>query len=489
MMFKLYNTIREKLADNRLINKTIIAYVFVVLTYQIMHLIVPFRQAVEFLHLGFFSSMLAVIGFGIFVWDTLIDRVYLRTKFSYFLIGIIGLMLVSTFININYGLVSNAKVIIWQVIQMLVVFPLYKRVEKDTFLHSLKVYTLCVSILFAVLHIIGFVQYYGCIHYLAPYEGGFLLQGFSEGRLFGLYSSPHFASVFVLILLVISVYYAITAKTVSARVLNIVLALLHFLYAVASGTRSVIIGMSVALAVFAFLWLHNYFSAKQKLGSFVKSAVSFLLAVCVMVGTVGVFTVTEKGMKATLYAVRGSTDIEDAPLDEEELDRTDVSMENISNHRFEIWGNYFEAGSARIDTFLFGMSPGGYMSYIRENFPDMFIVEYIREKYPRMFAKSLIYDTHNAYFGAFATTGVIGLLVLLAFLAMGFVRTVRFVVKAPERSGLTYVLLTVIVFILASSFFDSDVFFKCTSTSVIFWMTTGLLLKSIDAEAIKTDAE
>ncbi len=482
MMFKFYNSVRKKFADNRFINQAIIVYAFVVLTYQILHLIVPFRQTVELLHLDFFSSMLAVIGFGIFAYDTLIDRVYLRTKYSYFLIALIGLMLISTFINADYGLVQNAKVIIWQIIQMLVIFPLYKRVDKRTFFRSVKTYSLCVSVLFAITTIVSFIQYYGCINYLAPYDGGLLRQGFSEGRLFGLYGSPHFASVFMLVLAVLSVYYAITTKKVSARILNIVLGVLHFLYAVASGARSVIVGMAVALGVTAFLWVFNYFSSKRKLGSFVKSVVSFALAVCVMVVTAGVFTVADYGLKAPLHAIIGSDNIDDDSAEEEQLDRTDISGENISNHRFEIWGNYFEATSARVDTLLFGMSPGSYMVYIRENFPDLFIVKYIRENYSYMFENNLIYDTHNAYFGAFATTGVIGLLVLLAFLAIGFVRVVQYVVKKSDHLRLTYVLLTLVVFILVASFFDSDVFFRCTSTSVIFWLITGLLLKTIDTK-------
>jgi hypothetical protein len=42
------------------------------------------------------------------------------------------------------------------------------------------------------------------------------------------------------------------------------------------------------------------------------------------------------------------------------------------------------------------------------------------------------------------------------------------------------VLLTLfgaLVFILVTSFFDSDLFFRCSSTSVLFWMIAGFALK------------
>ncbi|MGI6280255.1 MAG: hypothetical protein ACOYJS_06835, partial [Acutalibacteraceae bacterium] len=77
----------------------------------------------------------------------------------------------------------------------------------------------------------------------------------------------------------------------------------------------------------------------------------------------------------------------------------------------------------------------------------------------------------------FASTGLLGLLLLMIFLVCGFVRSVRYILKSGKISSGVFITLAIILFILSSSFFDSDLFFKCTSTSVIFWLTTGILLK------------
>ena len=93
-----------------------------------------------------------------------------------------------------------------------------------------------------------------------------------------------------------------------------------------------------------------------------------------------------------------------------------------------------------------------------------------------MYSKELIYDTHNAYIGAFVMAGILGVILLMIFLVCGFVRTVRYIANNKKVSLSVYTILAVVVLILAASFFESDLFFRCTSTSVIFWLVTGILL-------------
>ena len=157
-MLKLYNSVRQKLANNKTINKLIIVYAFTVLSYQILYLIIPFRQAVESLRLDFISPLLAVIGFFIFAWDLLIDRTFFKTKYSYLLIGLIAVMIISSLINAEYGLVDNIKAIIWQISQLLVIFPLYKRVSKEEIAKILKIYFPFVSIIFVVAKLVSLFQ-------------------------------------------------------------------------------------------------------------------------------------------------------------------------------------------------------------------------------------------------------------------------------------------------------------------------------------------
>ena len=127
------------------------------------------------------------------------------------------------------------------------------------------------------------------------------------------------------------------------------------------------------------------------------------------------------------------------------------------------------------------------MVYIRDNYPDNYIVKYItEEKYPVMYAQKLIYDTHNAYIGAFATTGVVGTGILFVFLALILFRVMRYITKKESVSFNVYMLFAIWIFILISSFFESDLFFKCTSISLIFWIVSGLLVKVTANQEDKT---
>ena len=112
-------------------------------------------------------------------------------------------------------------------------------------------------------------------------------------------------------------------------------------------------------------------------------------------------------------------------------------------------------------------------------------VKYIKDNYPFMYEKDYIYDTHNAYVGALVMSGAVGVILLLVFIVIGFLKTVKYFRTTEKPSLAIYLMLALIVIMLSASFFEADLFFRCTSTSVIFWISAGLLVKHTD---IKTKA-
>ncbi|MBO7217449.1 MAG: O-antigen ligase family protein, partial [Clostridia bacterium] len=425
-MDKIQKTI-SALKDKRAVKNITVAYAFTVLTYQVLRFIIPVCQFLDTLHLDLLSPILAVIGFGIFAWDFLIDRVMFKVKYSFILLGVIGVLCLSTLLNFRYDFVGNVKAIIWQIVQMLVIFPLYKRVSYEEFKKLLKVYFAIISAIFLIANIVSLVQYYTLVRYNIISGSSISRQGFQEGRLFGVYSSPHFASVLNLVLAIGSVYCAVTFKNKYFKAYYIAAALFNFLYAICSATRSVIIGVACALFVAVFFKASSVLNGKKKLLPILNYSLSFILAVVVAVAGIAAFSLSSKGLSYTQrLVIENSDSIENGETElPEDLERPDISEENISNHRFEIWTNYITATSKNIKTVLFGMSPSGYMKYISDNFPDMFIVKYIKNNYPLMIEKGLIYDTHNAYVGVFAASGIVGSLLIIALLLFGFIRVVK----------------------------------------------------------------
>ena len=174
-----FNFLKQKTVNNA-INNIYIIFALSVLSYQILHLLVPFRQAIDFLHLDFISPVLAIIGFLLFAFDLMFQRLFFKEKYTYFLVAIIGIMVISSILNFKYALSDNVKVITWQITQMLVIFPVHKRISVDKIKKIFKWYFLAVTIIFVIANIISLIQYFLLINYEAFYQGGTIKQGFSE---------------------------------------------------------------------------------------------------------------------------------------------------------------------------------------------------------------------------------------------------------------------------------------------------------------------
>ncbi len=498
--------LKNSLTNNSVINTLIVGYCFIVLIYQVLYLLVPFRQLIQFLHLDFISSGLAVLGLFAFAWDVIIDRVFLKTRFSYFLFALIGIMVISSLLTIQYGVVDNVKNIIWQSVQMLVIFPLYKRIPSNrcSSLHYTLYWTF--TAVFIPANLISLYQFFFNIGYTVSFTKGDSRQGLLEGRLYGVYSSPHFISVILLCLAITSIFFLLKTKKAWLKIIYALLAFSHVTQVVLSSTRSVIVGMACAVAFTAFVYFYKYATIRYNKTAFVRTVISVIGALCSLVLVVGIFSLV-KGMgtsalrsftqlrqETVLNQDSGSNSIESVETEdtsntivsttptfsESLVERDDTKKDDISNNRFKIWSDHLTVVVETPLSLLFGNSPGNYMAHIKSSFPNLYIVQYIKENYPLMYENDLIYDVHNAYLGAFATTGLLGVLFLLAFLICGLVKILRFVFKRRGIARETLYLLCMLVFILVSSFFDSDLFFKCTSTSVLFWLLCGMLLKTTE---------
>lgn len=508
-MEKLSN-LRKTIANNSKVNNITVFYCLAVLIYQALYLIIPFRQLLQALSLEFISSGLAVLGLLLFAWDFLVDRIVFKTKFSYFLFTLIGIMGISSLITIQYGIIDSAKNIIWQVVQMLVIFPLYKRVGKEQWSSIHRALYWGFSAVFIPANIISLYQFLFNISYYAQLSDGTARQGLTDGRLFGIYTSPHFTSIFLLYLAFTSAYFFFKTKKKILKAVHAVFAISHLLHVALSGTRSVIVGTACAAVFVVFIYLFKRLEIKNNKKLFTKIGLSAVSALCSLAIVIGGFSLLKTVGTNTLYTflhIRQdlSGTVQDPDITSSEntvntesdstssdnkanqptypddlVDREDTHSGDISNNRFKIWMDHLTVITSSPLSLLFGNSPGNYMTYIKNNFSDLYIVQYIKDNYPLMYENNLIYDVHNAYLGAFATTGLLGLLVLLAFLICGLIKTLRFIFKSKTIQSSAIYLLGVLVFILVSSFFDSDLFFKCTSTSVIFWLLCGMLLLHCD---------
>ena len=489
---KLYNKMSELVkSKSDLINKCVFWYALIVMVYQAIYLVMPIRWCIYRFHLNPFSYALAMIGLLFAIVDFLFTGYWKKNKASYLLLGIIAILTVSAVINYQYNFVQSVKSVIWQTVQMLVLFPLCTRFSKDKVIILFRRFFTAVCCVYIPGIIISLYQFLEGKRYAIIVDKVSTRQGYSEGRLFGVFSSPHFSSVCMLILGVLAIYFFTKTTKKSLRAMYVIFAVLFFTYVTAAGARSVQVGLACALAVSAFLFVRNRMQNK-------KIKAKRLISAVIAVAMIGVCFLSFSVCKTVLnwekigymsitreieYDENGNPifpddDDEDDPneLEKEGLQRDDVNLSNISNNRFTIWTNYLETLVKSPVSIAVGMSPSGYMEKIIENSPDLYIVQYIESHYPDMFAKDRIYDTHNAYLGALVMSGVVGLILLFTFLILGFIRIVKHI-HANRTVSAEFILgFALLVFILAASFFDSDLFYRCTSTSVNFWVLAGFTL-------------
>lgn len=472
------------------VNKISLYLGFGIILYQTFYHIYPFRFVIETAKLEWISPLMAVSAFAMLCIDLLVNRVCFKGKYVWLLIGTIAVLSVSTVISISIGFIDNVKSIIWQSVQMLYLYPLCYRIEKNKFNSTLRNFYLIVSgvfssaCIFSMYHFLTFTKY--------NIRG--VRQGVQDGHLFGVFSSVYFAGVICVVLLFTSIYMFVKNKSNFIKVWSAVTAVLMILYIVLCNSRSVMLSLIAGTMICVFLCFRNYLSKKEKVkNSFLKNSLCVVAAVVIALG-VGT---ANTGMHSVLKTIPIAINYERPEKTEKtenfdnisesseiitDLDRTDISSENISNNRFTIWKDYLKATTHSPKSLLFGLTPGGYMENLRENQPDLYIVRHYKLAYTDLYNEGYIYDVHNGYITIFVMSGILGVLVFGSFLVICVFRTLKKIFNVPHISGRIILYVSIITTMLVAAFFDCDLFFRVTGTSTVFWFVAGLLMHSLEKE-------
>ncbi len=166
--------------------------------------------------------------------------------------------------------------------------------------------------------------------------------------------------------------------------------------------------------------------------------------------------------------------------DSVQIHRTDLN-ENLMNDRNKIWMEYL---SLYKEIGLFGLSPGNYSKYIQEHHSEMFICTKIKTYLPAAYKRGYIYHPHNGYLMVFVSSGIIGVLFMLAFI---FSTVRQVLVKLWKTELLSAEFIFSFLIVMTGAFcavFDREVFFCLFPTTFIFWPALGILMReSSDASA------
>lgn len=462
------------------LNDIVVVYVGIVLLTFSLYLIAPFVTFISQTPFYSMQTYLGVIGGILLLVDLFTNRVLWRGKWCALLYFISIIAIIASLRTISYGIADNVFIICWTIIQFSLFYSCAYRLSGKNIGKYLKIVYGILLFLWCIaccISIYQFVFQIGYEYVVDPFsdDGSPARQGFVDHRLFGIFNPLNHSVYVSVILLVIGCYYVFKVKSKVAKGALIFSLIVLFSHIILSGSRSAFVAMTIGVFFVSFL------EARLKFGSY-KCGISWLLAVLITVLFVSCFFMSKnilneipeyiQNYESSEYMKTEDNSIDEKASENKILEREGLE-DNVSNGRIEIWKDYLSLSS---EIGIFGFSPGNYMSYIRENYPDMYIVTYIDNNFPGKAKGDLIYHTHNGYLATYVSTGLLGALGMIIFILYCIFCVLRYIIKTSKLSQ-EYIFMLAIVFVGAiSAMFDIGVFFARNPMTFMFWFALGYVM-------------
>ncbi len=432
---------------------------------------------------SFFGTGLLLIAVDLFV-----NKNTLKASNIVWLILFLSVCIISSFVNMEYGIVENAKAIGWMMLMLFLIYPTGAQNKQK----QVRLVFATFSIVMTVLVLVSIPMYFfdvGYTYYKA--NGIFTDQGFSflYSRLWGVFQEANYAAIYAEVAAYMTIYLAVTSKKRWIMVTTICQVVLIFSFVVLSGSRTAKLVLLIASAWIAFCAANRFLSCS----SFKKVLACILAPFLVMATLVGVlrgFTCVlpyaKMGVQMisssantkrihklydSLYEWGGIDIVESSkdPVDNNTpplvdvpnvspLDRTDLDDEDISNGRFNRWE---EGWQLFLKVPVFGTSPRGATSAANHLLPDSNLAEHQ-------------FSISNSYLEVLVCTGCTGAFFAFGFLLLSAVHILSDSLK-KKFEGNNLLLHGIVLTAIISALLESDIFFILTANSISFWFVLGVL--------------
>lgn len=489
-----------------LIDYAIVAYVGIVLFFQILLQISPVMTFLATTPLYSVQTYLGVLGGFLIVVDCFTTKRLWQGKYCLFLLVILVLAAVSSVRTLSYGMRENLFKLCWMAIQFTLMYTCAFRLRKEQFKKCLKILFYVLLTIWFVACCVSLYQYVNQIGYryvvnpLAQ-DASANRQGFFDNRLFGIFYTLNHAAYISLFFLVIAVIFAVREKRLWVRIYLVVASLALLSYIILSGSRSAMISLVACGAVMPWFTARNMIKRRGAMKPILCCVVALASVAMCYFG----YGAMKKGLSQVPYLKElfiynmqvnnpdspitdptdptadptDPTDITEEPTEpletpeyDEDILNRDYLDEDISNDRMDIWTDYI---SLYKEIGLMGLSPGNYMPYIMENHADLYIVDYIKNHYPDKYESGIIYHVHSGFLMVYVSAGILGFASLVIFVLLYLKRLIAMILKNKKLSGLFIGAAALIVSGVVSAVFDEGLFFQNNLQTTMFWIALGVL--------------
>lgn len=450
----------------------LVAFIMAVLTRVLLPVALHETQFVNTLVFSF----VAIFGAGIILIDFFTKRVFLRQKNIIWLLFFLVVCLISSVINVKYGVLGNIRNLVWLAISFLLLYPIDGERSTDDVKKEIKFVTNILILVWFVACAVSLVMFLFQIgFYVDVYPDSFARLGFIEGRLFGVFEDPNYAAVVAIAVILFSIFNIKNSSKKFLKILYFLNIVVNFCYVVLSGSRTAEVSAIIVMFLSAYFVLLQKFKDKEA-NLILKQLVligASLLCSFVLIFSI-VFTRKMLSYLPELVGAPFQTESVSEPRIRKHVDTTREDVNNsadVSNCRFKIWQSALELFRSKP---IFGTSPRNMRTYAKAEFPNGFIAQ-------------RSYAVHNAYLDVLTSTGIVGALAVIVF----FVKYLIFVFKflfLNLKSKHYYMVLfnfSVVATVAMSAFFLSEIFFVNTIGVLVFWLNLGYSCYFIDKDNIE----
>ena len=455
-----------KIRDNHNLNTvfTVIEYI-----YKFCFLIYGFATFNSFLaQTKFISLMLALTacsGLLLLLYRLINYRSFIHNTMFWLSMLFLISYVVSFFMNMQYANINGIKTLLFMGMEFCLLLATDERKsfadikgELKAILTFFNVYMLISSVASILLMVCGYSN-------ITQRNGQNILSGFVWGRLWGVFVDPNYGSVLASIAILISLYAFMKYKKVWWRVFHGVNIVLQLLYVAFSDSRTGLVVLMVSLAVYFVCVIASINFCRKLL---LKSIVCCVLAVLVSVAAFVSVQSIHKVYNAIVTSVSQKEPVEEKnPNEQLTVGRDQDIEEDISNRRFDLWKSALETVKLKP---VFGVSFEGVADFAQKNLPDTYLVNNDHGIYN---------NYHNVLFNVLVGQGIVGLLIFLVMGVYAGITLIRTVCKAygTEDYLLCAMLFSVLVLILASAMFLSEIIYAISVNMMFFWYLLGIMLK------------
>lgn len=421
---------------------------------------------------------------------------YVKVKSIFLLVGFVASYVLSMLINFKYGFYENFRGLIFLVFEIGLLYAFDTEKNADKIIKKFNVVSLIYLFGVCLLSVISIVFMVQGVSEILPQEvGPTIVIGFAWGRLFGAYWDPNIAAAMNAIAVAISIYFITKYKNILFRLLMVVGIIINVLYIAFSDSRTGIVTLCISSVVFFAFYLFNkgFKGLKNKALRITACLVALVIVAGVSLKISGVikdsynaYTTAKYNQMLEEYAEKEQVDVEadssetvEQPQEEPQQlpsissdGREEDISSDISNRRFDIWKSAVELFKT---TPIFGTSHFNIVPYAQEVMPDAYILT----------NDHMVFDTmHNFLVDVLVSQGVLGIVTIVS----AALWMVIFVFKKfkcfnnGKNSVLNFAAFSVVVTVVASSLFMTEIVYVITPLTLMFWLAAGVLMNNLQKE-------